>query len=230
MTQLSLSPNTFGCLVDQQLVILDLATDQYFSMDRHKTRLFHQLLSAKDLAPLSQDCQVLAQELQEQGVLKKVPTGESTKRLTGQHPAPDYDLVGFDIGLKPGIQGKHLFRFLRAAWFGYAALKWRPIEKVIARIKRNQSRLSKEPAPEYQLRTLVEVFNRLRPLLFTAHNQCLYDALVLAHFLMQHRIRPTLVFGVHLGPFGAHCWVEHDNFVLNDTVALTRLQTPIMVV
>ncbi|GAD58270.1 hypothetical protein MBEBAB_0520 [Brevundimonas abyssalis TAR-001] len=39
-----------------------------------------------------------------------------------------------------------------------------------------------------------------------------------------------MVFGIKLVPFGAHCWVQAGETVLNDTVDNVSEYTPIMVV
>jgi hypothetical protein len=35
---------------------------------------------------------------------------------------------------------------------------------------------------------------------------------------------------VKLEPFGAHCWIQDDDTVLNDTVEVVRQYTPVLVV
>jgi len=48
--------------------------------------------------------------------------------------------------------------------------------------------------------------------------RCLIQSLLLLHFLRLLRIRSELVFGVRTHPFEAHCWVEWNSHVLNDSV------------
>jgi hypothetical protein len=59
---------------------------------------------------------------------------------------------------------------------------------------------------------------------------CLYDSLALVEFLAHYRLFPQWVFGVMAEPFAAHCWVQQDDRVLNDSVDYVRGFTPIMVV
>ena len=47
-------------------------------------------------------------------------------------------------------------------------------------------------------------------------------------FLAIYRIYPMWVFGVKMGPFGAHCWVQDGAFVYNDTIAHTGSFQPVM--
>jgi hypothetical protein len=53
---------------------------------------------------------------------------------------------------------------------------------------------------------------------------------VLLEYLAWYRIFPTWVFGVQTRPFAAHCWLQHENIVLNDTVEHVTRYTPIMTV
>ena len=46
--------------------------------------------------------------------------------------------------------------------------------------------------------------------------QCLPDSLALRAWLARHGQSCSLVFGVRMNPFTAHCWLESDGVVLND--------------
>ena len=66
--------------------------------------------------------------------------------------------------------------------------------------------------------------------LFGAQDACLFDSLALMRFLSYYVIFPTCVIGVQTGPFGAHCWVQHDAVVFNDAPEYVRRYTPILTV
>lgn len=46
---------------------------------------------------------------------------------------------------------------------------------------------------------------------------CLLDSLALLHFLAGRGVRATLVFGAKFDPFAAHCWVEQEGMLLNES-------------
>jgi hypothetical protein len=83
----------------------------------------------------------------------------------------------------------------------------------------------------YQARviSLAAAFNQARRSVPLAP-RCLMDALALLDFLGSRQAFPGLVFGVRLNPFGAHCWVQSGDTVLNDRVDHTGLHTPILAV
>jgi hypothetical protein len=43
-------------------------------------------------------------------------------------------------------------------------------------------------------------------------------------------ICPELVLGIRLQPFSAHCWVQHGEFLINDTLDRVRTYAPVLVV
>jgi hypothetical protein len=49
-------------------------------------------------------------------------------------------------------------------------------------------------------------------------------------FLAAFGVLGSWVFGVQTLPFGAHCWVQLGDTVINDTVEHVRGYTPIMMV
>lgn len=60
--------------------------------------------------------------------------------------------------------------------------------------------------------------------------RCLLDSIAMARFLLRRGIHARIVFGIALDPFSAHCWVQVDDLVLNDTVGNVTSHTPIRLV
>jgi hypothetical protein len=56
---------------------------------------------------------------------------------------------------------------------------------------------------------------------------CLTQSLAMMCALHRQRSTATLVFGVTLDPFRAHCWVQHENCVLNDEADSVASYRPI---
>lgn len=59
--------------------------------------------------------------------------------------------------------------------------------------------------------------------------RCLPDSLALFDHLTARGHRPRLLFGVVPEPFAAHCWVQHDGTILNDSLDTISRFTPILV-
>ncbi|MBS0418028.1 MAG: lasso peptide biosynthesis B2 protein [Proteobacteria bacterium] len=73
-------------------------------------------------------------------------------------------------------------------------------------------------------------FLRMRQLLYTAREACLFDSLVLTHYLLRHRFVPTFVIGIATKPFCAHAWVQYDDCVLNDALDNVQPHTPLLAI
>ncbi|MDQ2762376.1 MAG: lasso peptide biosynthesis B2 protein, partial [Pseudomonadota bacterium] len=59
--------------------------------------------------------------------------------------------------------------------------------------------------------------------------ECLSRSLAFRKLALRRGYRPSLVIGVKLDPFAAHCWVQTGGRVDNDTLDRTRLYEPILV-
>jgi hypothetical protein len=70
----------------------------------------------------------------------------------------------------------------------------------------------------------------MRSIFLSTRNRCVLESIVLLELFARHALYPTWVFGVHARPFAAHCWLQHDDVVLNDTVEHISHYTPIMMI
>ncbi len=121
--------------------------------------------------------------------------------------------------------------FLVACWHAHTALRHQPLERIIRNVERTRlhSRHPTQPLALDRAIRLVLAFRALRGF-FPRNYLCLFDSLALLHFLAAHDIYASWVFGVQSDPFKAHCWLQNNNTVLNDTVERALSFRPIMVV
>lgn len=120
-------------------------------------------------------------------------------------------------------------RFLASCARIRILLAQRPLEHLLDVIREQKVR----SRPQMQIAIaseLVSYYTRMRALVFTSRDHCLYDSLVLSDFLARYLLFPSLVIGVCSGPFRAHCWIQHGVCVFNDDVDRVRHFTPIVVV
>jgi hypothetical protein len=79
---------------------------------------------------------------------------------------------------------------------------------------------------------LVHLFRRLRPLLFAGRDRCILDSIGLLEFLALNGTdigRMRWVVGVRARPWGAHCWLQQQQLVVNDTCERVMQYVPILV-
>ena len=226
-----LTRHTFCALVDAQVVFLDLRGDRYYCLPPAQTEAVRSLLEAgfcPDLDPDELIRTLIGAEL----ITARPGEGKAFKPIPSA--GLTVDLMGYAIGRDPGARPGHAVRIFYAAALTALRLRWMPLTSVVNRVRNRKRRAchqsdesTSKPAPT---RDLVEVFKRLRPLMFTAKDQCLYDSLVLIEFLAAYDRFPTWVIGVKMGPFAAHSWVQDDTFVYNDAASNVARFTPIMTV
>jgi hypothetical protein len=139
------------------------------------------------------------------------------------------DLTADALDERPRIGPLLFARFATAALSARLLLKYRTFDAVIERVKRRRPATT-SPVAEERLLALVGAFATLRPFFFAAKDACLFDALALSEFLAGYGVFPNWVFGVQSRPFAAHCWLQLEGVVLNDTIDHVQRYTPIMVV
>jgi len=110
-----------------------------------------------------------------------------------------------------------------------AVTSWFMLTRSPQRWKRwHASHFDENVVDESDVVHLVATF-RTAILLIPGVRLCLANTMLLSAFLRRHGIRATWVFGVRTYPFEAHCWLEWQDIVLNDTPDHVRWFTPIMV-
>lgn len=92
-----------------------------------------------------------------------------------------------------------------------------------------EARCDDSPTESPQAAAIIRAFEQAR-LLRSAADRCLPRSLALCLCLAARHLPANLVFGVKLAPFGAHCWVQAGDCVLNDTVEEVRRYSPILIV
>jgi len=87
-----------------------------------------------------------------------------------------------------------------------------------------------QPVPDLEgIGRATAAFARLLPW-DPAQGACLYRAWLLRRILHSRGHTVDWVFGVRTWPFGAHCWLQVDRFVLDDEPDRIAQYTPIMAV
>lgn len=240
MTPYALANHVFVCLQDEHVVFLDVRNDRYFALEAAKTRGLEAVVRGWPVR--AESAAISLKDLSNSGVLDVLAErGLLTNgKLAGKDATPIQcatpvdEIAADDTAERPGIGPLDALRFSRAAIAASLLLKYMPFERVIrqAQWRRMQSltRLGASTLDRERTQTLIAIFSWLRPYFFTSKDACLFEALALSRFLGSHGIYPHWVFGVQARPFTAHCWLQHDGVVLNDTVEHVSQYTPIMLV
>jgi len=220
-----------ACCVQNHVILLDLKKDRYLGLNRPSVRLAD-LIEGWPRSNASAECTQSDDEL----LSPFLAADLITERTVGTSRPPAARVARPELGLqdeyeldaKP-ISALDLVRFIRAALCAMTLLKMMPLEKVV---RRTHQRRLRRPAANYgidELRRCVNTFSRLRPLMAASSTPCMQHSLALSEFLALYGFFPEWVFGVTAAPFSAHCWLQHESVVLNDTAGNVSRYAPILV-
>jgi hypothetical protein len=242
-----LQPHVHSCWTPRHIVLLDVKRDVYLGITETEGRAiashvqgWSELLSdrATPFACLpDSDGTRLLDEMISAGMLTRdAGIGKRAVRAATCLPA-DTSLAGEYSEVHPKITFSDVWSFCKSVIVAAVVLR-RGFQSAVNRVGRRLQRHDCSPAlqtgidQQYveRIRLRFEVFERLRPFLFTSRNECLFEALAISEFLAHSKLFPRWVFGVTTDPFAAHCWLQHGAVAITDAVENTSRYTPIMVV
>ncbi|WP_454762300.1 lasso peptide biosynthesis B2 protein [Caulobacter segnis] len=202
------------CQVQGRTALLDIRRDRYFALPADLEGPFRQVASGdEDLAaPVLQ--RLVRLGLAAEGV-RSLTLKPMAVRASHPEDAPfarNSTTAFFDVG-------KDLFKARHA-------VRYRPFPALIARLAARGERVQ---VLDKALLAATDRFLAVRSLI-PIKPVCLQDSVALIDHLARRGFHPTLVFGVALAPFSAHCWVQVADVVLNDALLKVRAHTPILAV
>jgi hypothetical protein len=241
MPKYLLAKHVYFCLHGNYVVFLDLRGDKYFALE---TQIANEALrdvqgwQALNVDPdanappkAQSDPEKTTQSLLDKGLLTRDPK-KGKEAVATSVEAAEQQLVTDPSEDSSAFRAVDMVRLLAATAATWTALRLMSLERVVMRVQRRKERLSADgrivdlsAAKKY-----VALYERMRPFVFGARDACLFESLVQLEYLARYGLYPTWVFGVRTAPFGAHCWVQYDGVVFNDTVGHVRGFTPIMAI
>jgi hypothetical protein len=215
--QFSLPPHVFVRQSGPLVVFLDLKRNRYEALDARQASELSNLIPGWPVQaegrPVTEKSYAVAKALLDKELLLEgVSAGKDGSPVRFARPNSD---------LAPDLQrhGSLLVAFLIClhAWASAKiALRRRRLERLVNRVQRRSERQSPSVATDIEtVRGLLATFKAIRPVLFGSRDACVLESFVLAEFLSRHGIYPAWVFGVKTDPWGAHCWLQIDESVLN---------------
>jgi hypothetical protein len=217
----SLARGISCCRVGDRFIFLDAVRDRYFCLGTDAQAAFARLL--EDGGQPARDSAVVA-KLVERGIL--VASEHAAPPRLCYAPSPRESLLERELETRPAAVAFALTDLALAT----VRLKLVGLPRLLRRLSAAKAALM-DPcrvAPDVAIQ--VAAAFRQAALLASSPNQCLRRSIAVASSLLRQGASPDLVFGVRLGPFQAHCWVQHDSAIVNDRMDLVRTFTPILVI
>ncbi len=219
-----LRENVHFCIADDRTVFLDVLADRYFCLPFHCDMAFQALLHGEEIGGAAREA---LSPLTHAGILLPDISAPPLQVTTaGIRPALD---ARPRIDRPPTFSG--IIQAIICQLLASRRLKRKSLADIIAGIRIEQARSSAEPPAgiEQAISELVSAFSATAVFFRTA-DLCLARALAFSMACHRRRITPTIVFGVQLNPFRAHCWVQREDRIILDDLGQAPLFTPIMVV
>ncbi|MBC9035144.1 lasso peptide biosynthesis B2 protein [Sphingomonas sp. JC676] len=213
-------PGVYLADVDGDLVLLDARRNAYFCLPRmHAAGLKTALTNSNRFRP---DVAML-DELEATGLFSMI---EAPSRATAPAMTAETDL--FQVrGAKARLTPARLLRLVAAAGTAYRDIWLAKPQRWFRKIAGRNARSARDDLTT--LYALARLAWDAQPF-FPGTARCLTSSLFLLHFLHAQGFAARWVFGVKTYPFEAHCWVEHGDVVLNDSLEHVRSFTPIVAI
>lgn len=234
----ALAPDVFVCVADDDLVFLDLPGDRYLALQREDAAGLRSLVHGwpaipdrTDEASASGEARSLAAALRDRGVLTEhISRGKDATPISVT--APTEELTSDVIGKRPATRILDAVLIAKACMTGKWLKRNRSIEQIVARMRNRRQRagVAGRELDRNTAQRLLFHYGSLRTFFISTHNACILECIVLLELFAHYGIYPEWLFGVKTRPFIAHCWLQHEQLVLNDTMDRVSGYRPIMAV
>ena len=211
--------------IGPQMVLLDLRRSRYHAVPPPVRDVLRQVMSGQALEPGPSRIGAL---LVDHGLLNQ---RDGPARRDRQAP-PLRDDGGTAVAIAEGRCSRQWFARLLVLQIASAwALRVQSLETLVARLACMRARCAGHGAGDAEAArdAIVRAF-RATHRVIPARNRCFMKSIALFKALTAAGIGVDLVVGVRAAPFFAHCWVQHQGYLLDDTVERVRLFTPILTV
>lgn len=208
-------------MVGERAIFLDLAGDRYFCLGERANTAFARLLSGSALS--AQDADVLDDIAARSGLV-----------VTDDFSVPSPAVLSSACGALPPdrpVRTSAVTRALFALLLTALRLRFSPLCSVMGGLRARKQVLQARSSA-VSLEAVLEIaasFEKARRLI-DLRDSCLLHSVAVQRALDRQGAASTLVLGVMLRPFAAHCWVEYAGFVLNDDPDHVRSFTPIFAI
>ncbi|MFA5966680.1 MAG: lasso peptide biosynthesis B2 protein [Sphingomonas sp.] len=214
-----LLPHATICAASDRLILLDRRQDRYLMVPGRIADSVTDWL----MAEATKDApETLIELLQIGGTLgKDDPQPSNADRVEVAVP----QTLAAGIAVRDIDGSRNLLSIIRLVAGTWLGLRSRGFDHMLRRIDRQAVAISATTSAAAL--TGIAAYDRERRYVPLARN-CLLDSLAQYRWLDRAGIGCRLVFGVTGAPFAAHCWLQSDDTILNDSYEHVSRFTPIL--
>jgi Transglutaminase-like superfamily len=214
-------PGLYACDPGGALVFLDIVGDRYFALGGVARRACLNLVEG---APCQPEEQTIIDDLVANDILRCVD-GNARPALCANTPCRGAALRDDEaVNVTYGAVAAALARTLAAI----VELKIGSLDRILARFVFAKESRSSVKRPLRDPSIIATTFAKADRIL-TSLDLCLPRSIALARMMMASGHSPSLVLGVKLRPFEAHCWVQQGDILVGDEMATIAPFSPILV-
>lgn len=232
-----LPQHVYACRTDDGVIFLDAKRDRYFGLGGAGVAALPDFVrnwpsgntsarSGGETSVPRAEVRRVADNLIERELLCRGGDEKNPRRRTSAPPL-SMDLPRAAVEACGALRPVDLIYFVLACTQAVWLLKRHSLGVIASRV--TAARRNSEPVDLADVFGRVQVFRRLRRLLFSEKDRCLLNALALVLFLRRYGHFPLFVIGVKTRPFGAHSWVQHEQLLLEGDPASVCHFVPILV-
>lgn len=205
------------CRVSDRLIFLDVPTDRYFCLGREAADAFDRLLEFGPVRAL------------EPALLSLVDRGMLVPGRPQERPStcPEMPTAGSLLhagGTIPRFQ--NVFEALARRLVAEGRLRWTGLARTLVRARAQGGRFELD----LDLARNASAAFAESSLLRSRQARCISISVATMAWLSARHCAATLVIGVKLHPFQAHCWILVGDQLVNDDLDAVRAFTPILVI
>lgn len=218
MARLALQPHVGYGLVEGRAVFLDLRRDRYLTLDPAAELAFRRIRSQGELAPAGDGA--AGKRLLSTGLFRQVCSDGNLSPVAV--PRPPASLLDDTFEARAGWAAP--LRAWRAVACARKRLRTTPLIGIVEAILAQRTATRGDSASAEDAARAFLAARAIVPI----ERSCLLDALALLAWLGDRGGSATLVFGVRMNPFGAHCWLQTDRLLLTDANDAVGALVPVL--
>lgn len=215
------------CRVDSHLIFMDVHNDRYFRLPATLEQAFTAVIDGQDCLGMevgqliSKNILVETESIENEAVTPAIRS-PSRSAIEDERENCKFHIATCIEVLAIVASTRHRLKMRKLSCI---------IDQLVAYRKSNAYAhdASATGCKEPRLLQAAQAFRHAR-LYVPIKTSCLLDSLSLTRFLSRRSLPASIVFGVTLNPFTAHCWVQAGDLVLNETIGDANSHTPIRIV
>lgn len=211
----TLAPGVGFCFADDQLIFLDLRTDRYLALRGDRRAAFERLRASE-----ANDSEAMT-GLLATGFFVRTDGENRLEPVDVKVPATD-----LTARRRTGIRLPMVAAAARDLYWARRALAPDRLATTVAGLQQQKRTKTSDPDPS-SMAELAAGYASARTLV-PIPPRCLVDSLALFRLMLRHDLAPTMIFGVRLAPFAAHCWLQSSEHVLTGSVDDAHNFAPIL--